>query len=246
MKKVMIDIGHYKDCPGKRTPDGVQEFTLNEAVAKEIQKLLSSYIVEVKLNYAKDATDSLNLRVKAMNEYKPDLIISIHHNAYQGVWGDATGVEVWHHPLPCKGDVEFAKLLLPKLVKYTGLLSRGIKQEAWAVLTSNYTSVLVEGGFMDSKKDSFFIRTADGQGKYAQAVAETVIEFLKLEKKSTAKEPAPLQNVCPTCGQAVGYIVQKGDSLYQIAKSHGTTVEKLIEKNGLKSDVIQPGQILKF
>jgi len=242
MKKVMLDIGHYKNCPGKRTPDGIQEFTLNEAVANEIQKQLSLYNVEVKLNYAGDAVDTLSLRVKAMNEYKPDFIISIHHNAFQGVWGEATGVEVYHHPLPSAGAVEFATLLAPKLSKYTGLTNRGVKKEAWTVLTSNYPSVLVEGGFMDGKKDSYIIRTAEGQANYAKAVAETIVEFLKLEKK----QAEPVKPVCPTCGQPVGYIVQKGDTLYSIAKANGTTVDKLKEKNSLKSDTILVGQILKI
>ena len=41
------------------------------------------------------------------------------------------------------------------------------------------------------------------------------------------------------------YVVKKGDSLWNIAKSQGTTVREIKAKNGLKSDVIRPGQRLK-
>ena len=41
------------------------------------------------------------------------------------------------------------------------------------------------------------------------------------------------------------YIVKKGDSLWNIAKTAGLTVDQLKLKNGLKSDVIKPGQKLK-
>ncbi|WP_018466237.1 septal ring lytic transglycosylase RlpA family protein [Calidithermus timidus] len=40
------------------------------------------------------------------------------------------------------------------------------------------------------------------------------------------------------------YRVQKGDTLYSIARRHGTTVEALKALNGLRSDVIKVGQVL--
>ena len=43
------------------------------------------------------------------------------------------------------------------------------------------------------------------------------------------------------------YTVQRGDTLYTIAKRFGTTVAELTERNGLKNpDLIYPGQVLRL
>lgn len=42
------------------------------------------------------------------------------------------------------------------------------------------------------------------------------------------------------------YTVQKGDTLYGIARKKGTTVSKIRSANGLSGDIIRPGQSLKI
>ncbi|HVS03141.1 MAG TPA: LysM peptidoglycan-binding domain-containing protein, partial [Thermoanaerobaculia bacterium] len=45
-------------------------------------------------------------------------------------------------------------------------------------------------------------------------------------------------------GGSVSYQVRHGDSLWGIARRHGTTVSLLREANGLSSDRLRPGQVL--
>jgi hypothetical protein len=56
--------------------------------------------------------------------------------------------------------------------------------------------------------------------------------------KSMTPPPAPRSGAVHT--------VQKGDSLFKIAKHYGTTPDALKRSNGLKSDVIHPGQKLNI
>jgi LysM repeat protein len=57
---------------------------------------------------------------------------------------------------------------------------------------------------------------------------------------SPASAPTP-----ETSGPTVDYVVKGGDSLWKIARDHGTTVVRLRAANGLSGDVIRPGQVLK-
>ncbi len=41
------------------------------------------------------------------------------------------------------------------------------------------------------------------------------------------------------------HLVKEGETVYQLAKKHGYTVEKFMEFNGLETDIISPGMILK-
>lgn len=52
--------------------------------------------------------------------------------------------------------------------------------------------------------------------------------------------------IAATSVSAADYEVQKGDSLWKIANENNTTVEILMEINGLKSSLIHPKQVLKL
>ncbi|RID83688.1 peptidoglycan endopeptidase [Peribacillus asahii] len=52
--------------------------------------------------------------------------------------------------------------------------------------------------------------------------------------------------VASTSAYADTYQVKSGDTLYNIAKVHNTTVQQLKTKNNLTSDLIKPGQVLQI
>jgi len=261
MKKIMLDAGHGLNTAGKRTPDGIKEFTLNKKVVDYIVECLKGYDVEIRYSHDHSGAVDVSLadRVKSCNAYKPDVFVSIHHNALNGSWGSHGGVEVYAHSQGTNDDRAVASKVVNALAKETSLKNRGVKSEAFAVLTCNATAILCEGGFMDSTVDYPVITSANGQKAYAKAVSDSLISYLGLKLKTPPAMSATVvqqSNVCPTCGQAVnvslttnnavGYVVAKGETLYGIAKANGTTVEALKKINNLSSDVLKVGQVLKL
>jgi LysM repeat protein len=76
---------------------------------------------------------------------------------------------------------------------------------------------------------------------------------IKVDQKLYLTKPSELSNentdnsktektVNPVKKQSVYHAVKKGETLYQIAKKHGTTVDFLKKLNNLRNDTIQTGQ----
>lgn len=190
-KVIALDAGHGLYTAGKQTPDGIKEWTLNDKVRDKVVVLLKDYDVDFVFpdNDEGVKDEGLTARRTMYVNKKVDAAVSIHHNAYKGTWGSATGVEVYTDKNPTAADTELAKAIYSRLHKYTGLKGRGIKKANWTVINqNNVPAVLTEGGFMDTKSDHAVITSAAGQTAYAKAVAEGLIEFLGLTKKTAAPE----------------------------------------------------------
>ena len=188
-KLVALDAGHGLKTAGKQTPDGIKEWTLNDKVRDKVVVLLKDYDVNFIFPDGNEGNTDENLtsrRTMYVNK-KVDAAVSIHHNAFTGTWGNATGVEVWMDKNHTAADKKLAEAIYTRLVKNTGLKGRGIQKANWTVINQNSVpAVLTEGGFMDSKKDYPIITSAAGQTAYAKAIAEGLIEFLGLTKKEVS------------------------------------------------------------
>lgn len=182
-KVLVLDAGHGLNTSGKQTMNGskgvIKEWTLNSNVCNKIQAILKDY--DVTIHRTDDTTGktdiSLSERVKRCNNYNPHLFVSIHHNAGGGV-----GTEVYWHTKGTAEDKKVASILAPKLASKCGMRNRGVKQASFAVLGCKPTAILVEGGFMDTVADYEIITSDKGQQAYAEAVAESIIEYLGLKK----------------------------------------------------------------
>lgn len=186
MVKIGLDAGHGLYTKGKETPDKIKEWSINDRVADKVAFILKDYDCEIiRTDNNEGYTDeSLSSRLAKYKSEKVDAFVSIHHNAYTGDWNNATGVEIYVDKKATAKDNKLAKCIYSRLVQYTGLKGRGIKKENFYVINQNVIpSVLVEGGFLDSSKDYKIITSTAGQTAYAKAVAEGLIEFLKLKKK---------------------------------------------------------------
>lgn len=205
-KKIALDAGHGLNTSGKQTPDGIKEWSLNDKVRDKVVAFLSEYDCEIihTDNNEGNTDESLSARTNKYLNAGVDCFVSIHHNAYNGKWNNATGVEVFTDKTPTDADTRLAKCIYERLVKYTGLKGRGIKAENWWVINQNkIPAVLVEGGFMDGSNDYKVITSDVGQTSYAKAVADGIIEFANLQKKT----PAPVETPKPE----ITHTIKKGD-----------------------------------
>lgn len=186
--KIVLDAGHFINTAGKRTPDGIREWTINNSVCNYIEEYLKEYenieVFRVDDRTGKTET-TLASRVKKINDINPSVAISIHHNAFTGKWGTHGGTEVYHHTLGSVKDKELATIIAPLLAKKCGLRNRGVKKAQFTILNCNPSipAVLCEGGFMDSTIDKPVICSQKGQRAYAMAVVESLVKFLKLKKE---------------------------------------------------------------
>lgn len=185
-KVIAWDCGHGLYTAGKQTPDGIKEWTLNDGVRDKAIEMLKDYNVKhIFVDNNEGVVDEGNTKRRMMYvNAKVDVAVSIHHNAFKGTWCSATGVEIYTDRAYTAADQKLAECIYPKLVAYTGLKGRGIKRANWTVINQNTVpAVLIEGGFMDNKKDHAIITSEAGQVAYAKAVVEGLIEFLGLTKK---------------------------------------------------------------
>lgn len=96
--------------------------------------------------------------------------------------------------------------------------------------TPNTTSLLIEYGFIDNAND--VKKLQNNLIDYTEAVVRAVARYIGVPYTS----PGGITEQT--------YVVQKGDSLYSIAKKFNTTVDKLKELNNLTSNALSIGQVL--
>jgi N-acetylmuramoyl-L-alanine amidase len=254
--KIGLDAGHGLKTSGKQTPDGIKEWTLNDKVRDKVVEILADYdceIIHTDNNEGK-VDEKLSDRVARYKKAGVDVFVSIHHNAHTGKWNSATGVEVYVDKNPTGKDLDLATCIYSRLVKYTGMKGRGIKEyNFWVINQDTIPAILVEGGFMDGRKDYKYITSDEGQTAYAKAVAEGLIVFCKLNKKPTKKPTTkkPTPKPVETSSKYFKKYTGKSTSLVDALKSIGATSsysyrKKIAKANGVKAYVGTPKQNVKL
>jgi N-acetylmuramoyl-L-alanine amidase len=181
-KRVFIGVGHGGSDPG--AVGFVREEDANLTIALELKRLLEGAGVVVGISRLKDENDTLSEEIREANAFRPDFAIDVHNNA-----GGGDGFEVFVQTGVHATQSKKAGQLLDRYVKAMHQNSRGVKtklndagKDYFGFLRQvNYPAVIVEGFFVDNKKDAADFDTATEQKKMAAAYAAAILEFLGVE-----------------------------------------------------------------
>ncbi|MFP3947862.1 MAG: DUF5715 family protein [Longimicrobiales bacterium] len=96
--------------------------------------------------------------------------------------------------------------------------------------------------------DTYQVRRGDSLWRIARSLGVSILDLRIANGLSSDRiQPGQLLQVPSDEIRMAGgyaYQVQPGDSLWEIARTHQTSVRRIRQENGLDSDRIQPGQVL--
>ena len=235
---IIIDPGHGGTDSGA---------TGNDMLEKDYTLLISEYMydrfkelgVPVALTRNSDITLSPTERTsKILSEFgnnKDVIVISNHLNA-----GGGTGAEVIY---ALRNKDTLAKKILESLGAEGQTTRKYYQRRLPSDTSKDYYFIhrntgvteplIVEYGFIDDKPENVEFLNENYQ-RLAEAVIRSVMDYKGL------KYIPPEGYISNT------YVVQKGDSLYSIARKLNTTVDELKRLNNLTPNTLSIGQILKL
>jgi len=210
VRRIVIDPGHGGKDTGKvNTPYKYTEKAATLDTAARLKLLLEKQGFEVVFTRTKDVFIDLDDRPAVAAVQKADLFISLHYNA--GPAGDTSSGGIETYCLTPAGQkstnagkaksttaaepgnrFDSANILLAwgiqrRLLAGTGAEDRGVRRARFAVLrTLSCPGVLIEGGFMSSRKEGAQIAEAAYRQKIAEAVAAGIADYA-LRSRPAAK-----------------------------------------------------------
>jgi len=174
---VALDAGHPP--AGAKGPTGVEESTVNLAVARKAAVLLERFGARVVL--VRDSEEPLELaeRIAVAEESGAEVLVSIHANALpDGVNPfDNNGTSVYYfHPR----SVGLARELNRALVRQFGVRDLGIGRGDLALVRPTWMpAALTEGLFLMIPEQEAVLASEEGQWRYARGIVEGIASFLK-------------------------------------------------------------------
>lgn len=233
---IIIDAGHGGTDPGA-VSGNLKEKDYTLLISNYMYNRFKELGIPVYISRSEDETLSPSdriARIKPNIKSKDDVVISNHLNA-----GGGDGAEVVY---ALRNNSTLSKKILEGLENqgqnirkyYQRTLPSNTSKDYYFIIRDTYPaeSVLLEYAFIDSTKDDKSQIMNDWQ-KWAESVVRSVSEYKGYNYK------APNTNLANNI-----YIVQKGDSLYSIAKRFNVGLSELKEINNLTSNLISVGQEL--
>lgn len=231
--KVVIDAGHGGSDPGA-SGNGIIEKEYALKIAEYLNNRFKELGVSSVLVRTSDETLTPTQRVsRIVNSYgnNPDvLVISNHLNA-----GGGEGAEVIY---ALRNNDTLSRMILNNLGEEGQAIRKAYQRRLPSDNTKDYyfihrntnplEAIIVEYGFVDNTRDANKIK--NNWQRYAEAVVRAVASYKGIPYDVSKKTDT--------------YTVQRGDTLWSIAKKFNTNVTDLKRANNLTSNTLFVGQSL--
>lgn len=231
--KIVLDAGHGGSDPGA-SGNGIVEKEYALRIAEYLNNRFKELGVSSVLVRNTDETLTPNERVnRILSAYgnRPDvLVISNHLNA-----GSGEGAEVIY---ALRNNDTLSKLILDNLGEEGQLIRKSYQRRLPSDNNKDYyfihrntgitEPIIIEYGFVDNAKDASKIK--NNWQRYAEAVVKAVATYKNIPYDKSSKSD--------------NYVVQRGDTLWNIAKKFNTTVDNLKKANNLSNNTLYIGQNL--
>ena len=234
MLMIVIDAGHGGSDKGA-SGNGMFESDYTLLISKYMKDRFDELGIPATLTRSSDETltptDRVNRILNAYGNNPSVLVISNHLNA-----GGGEGSEVIY---ALRNNDRLAKSILDGLSSagqpvrkvYQRRLPNDPTKDYYFIHrnTGSTEPLIIEYGFIDNQNDANRIK--NNYKKYAEEVVKTIADY----KGFTYTPPRVSEE----------YIVQRGDTLWNISKKLDTTVDELKKLNNLNSNLLFVGQVLK-
>lgn len=195
--KILIDNGHGRNTPGKRSPDGKfleYRYTrdIANAVVNQLRKL--GYDAELLVTELHDVSlldrvHRVNVKCQSLGKNNV-LVVSIHCNAAGNgkEWLKATGWECWTSVGRTESDALAESLIRAAAENFIGKKIRlNVNKQGDRDKEKNFTilhntlcpAVLTENFFMDNQNDVDYLLSKEGRDAVIRCHVEGITNYLK-------------------------------------------------------------------
>ena len=181
--KILIDLGHGIDTPGKRSPDGVfREYLWNRQVSDKVLTRLRSSGIDADLVVTE--TNDITLRTRAMRVNRVCdrmgasnvLLVSIHANA---AGNGSPGQTMGDYLAECFYD-SFSRAFPDKRMRKDLSDGDSDKEANFYILTkTRCPAVLLENFFYDNREECAWLLQEETKERIADAIVEGIKSFIK-------------------------------------------------------------------
>jgi len=178
-KRIFIPVGHGGSDPGA-VANGLKEAELNLTIAVAMKDFLEPYGYIVKLSRYKNENDDVSEEIRECNAFNPDIAASPHMNA-----GGGDGFEAIVSAFGNRGK-DLARCI-EKQVIAIDQNSRGVKTKLGSsgrdyfgiIRETKCPSIILEGAFVDNKKDISQFDERHELIKLGEAYAKGIMDYFK-------------------------------------------------------------------